>query len=85
METKKQVVNVTTQEEWDIVCKELNNGLNFTYNKRIPCIELHKNKYGSLDYYKTNNYQILTFDEWCKSRCIFVTHDWVVVKYGAAL
>lgn len=65
----KEAVNVCSQAEWDFVSKRLGYVWKTnTYDLfgTTSCIYLHKKLSANTDYYKRNDYKILSFDEWCK-------------------
>lgn len=70
-----KVVHCTTQEEWDFVSNKLEyiwfNSYQFNLYKNNSCIKLSANTCGNLNWYKDNNYQILSFQEWCEENSYF--------------
>jgi len=72
--TKKydyEVVHCMTQEQWDFVTDKLN--YTWTTGKwssdiHNSCINLNINQHASTFFYKTKNYKIYSFDEWCNKK-----------------
>ena len=64
----KQAVHCTTQEEWDFVTEKLGykwaQHCSFSAFRESTCISLIDTQYSYVDYLK-NDYQILSFQEWC--------------------
>ena len=88
-QTLKQAVHCKTQEEWDFVCDK--NGYSFKSsfkNITAHCIRLDReiNSSGGLQWCKDDNYQILSFQEWCdlhgykmEKEVKFEVGDWVII------
>lgn len=75
---KETVVNTQTIEQWDIVSKHysiewaviyIGDGLKIHPHSQFvedTCINIDTHKYCCLEYYKQENYKIMSFDEWKK-------------------
>ena len=65
----KQAVHCKTQEEWDFVTNKLGykwgQHCSFSAFSESTCISLIDTQYSYVDYLK-NDYQILSFQEWCQ-------------------
>ena len=64
------VVHCTTQEEWDFVNSKLDSRFKspsyiWKNYENESCKCFNNNEYSSLDFYKTKNSLIITFQEWC--------------------
>lgn len=75
----KKVVHCKSQQEWDFVTKKLNYTWK-DYSKwskygNDSCINVSENSFSELTFYKTSNYTILSFEEWCKQNNY--TPDWL--------
>ena len=69
IDSSKQVVHCKTREEWDFVKNKINyhfDHYGFKEYNSDSCIVLNSyNHFGSLGWAEKNNYQILSFQEWC--------------------
>ena len=73
--SENEVVNCTTQEEWDFVLRVFNprrlESINFSNDyKKDSCICIKTSKfivgnYADKQFYAANNHKILSFSEWC--------------------
>jgi len=62
----KQAVHCKTQEEWDFVTEKLNyNWIHTKFKINRDCISLSAAQNSSEIYWKSKDYQILSFQEWC--------------------
>jgi len=65
----KQAVHCKTQEEWDFVINKIslkNSPLrNLSFKKQRSCINTNGIAQAPIEYYQQENYQILSFQEWC--------------------
>lgn len=64
-------VNVKSQKEWDFVSEKLGYKWNIPdgylpKHKTLTCINLMYQSFCDIEYYKSNNYTILSFEEWLK-------------------
>lgn len=63
-----KVVHVKTQEEWDFVSEKLKytwiDGC-WEHREENSCINLSKKKTASIEFHKSRNCEILSFEEWC--------------------
>jgi hypothetical protein len=66
-EEVKQAVHCCSQEEWDFVQSKINyKFINKWIKNENNCINLEtKNSCADYSHYKSENYQILSFQEWC--------------------
>jgi len=80
----KQAVHCKTQEEWDFVTEKLNyNWIHTKFKINRDCISLSAAQNSSEIYWKSKDYQILSFQEWCdlngykmENKCEFIEGKW---------
>ena len=65
----KQAVHCKTQEEWDFVISKISKKdsaiSKLLFNNKRGCININGISQAPLEFYLQNNYQILSFQEWC--------------------
>ena len=83
-----EVVHCETQEQWDFVTEKLsynwNDKCSWKLHQEKTCINLTKENYCSLEWYKKYDYKVYSFSEWCTKfnhqfEEEFKVGDWVVV------
>ena len=87
--SKNKVIHVKTQQEWDFATEKL--GKRWSYNwftdtKEKSTIFCNDNIRGNINHAKALNYQIISFEDWCKENNytftkIYTKDDFIVGKW----